>query len=110
MLAILSILTTAKVGTLALVLAVPLVDTTYIIIRRVLSGKSPVWGDNRHLHHKLLESGLSIKQVAAFYWAVTAVFGILSLFLNSENKLYTMIGVALLTGGITLWLNHKQKQ
>ncbi len=110
MLAILSILTTAKVGTLALVLAVPLIDTTYIIIRRILSGKSPVWGDNRHLHHKLLENGLSIKQVAAFYWAVTAIFGILSLFLNSENKLYTMIGVALLTGGITLWLNHKQKQ
>src|SRR3989344_6827342 len=48
-LAILSILATTKVGALVVVLAVPLIDTGYTIARRVLSGRSPVWGDTGHL-------------------------------------------------------------
>jgi UDP-GlcNAc:undecaprenyl-phosphate GlcNAc-1-phosphate transferase len=72
LLAILSILSTTKVGTLMVVLGVPLADTGYVVIRRILSGRSPVWGDAGHLHHKLLSVGLSKRQVAVFYWILTA--------------------------------------
>src|SRR3989344_3822778 len=51
MLAVLAILSTAKVGTLLVALGVPIIDTGYTVIRRILSGKSPVWGDRGHLHH-----------------------------------------------------------
>ncbi|KKR87998.1 MAG: Glycosyltransferase, group 4 family [Candidatus Woesebacteria bacterium GW2011_GWB1_41_10] len=108
LLAILSILSTTKVGTLMVVLGVPLIDTGYTIIRRVLSGHSPVWGDRGHLHHRLLDAGLTKNQVAILYWLITAVLGILALNLNTTSKLYTMIGVGMFVGGIILWLSRKQ--
>ncbi|OGM20673.1 hypothetical protein A2955_04865 [Candidatus Woesebacteria bacterium RIFCSPLOWO2_01_FULL_37_19] len=109
LLGVLSILSTTKVGTLMVVLAIPLIDTGFTIIRRVLSGKSPFWGDKGHLHHKLLDIGLSKRQVAFFYWGITAFLGILSLNLNASYKFYTIIGITALLGGITLWLTHRSK-
>jgi len=109
MLAIASILSTTKVGALIVVLGIPIIDTGYTIIRRVLSGKSPVWGDRGHLHHKLLDSGLSKKQVSQVYWSLTAILGILALSLNSTYKLYTIIGVALFLGGLIIWLTYRSK-
>lgn len=108
-LAILSILSTTKVGTLIVVLGIPLIDTGYVIVRRLASGKSPVWGDRGHLHHRLLDLGLSKKQVAGIYWAATAALGILALNLNSANKLYTIIGVGGIVGGVILWLTYQSR-
>lgn len=109
MLAIASILSTTKVGTLIVVLGIPLIDTGYSIIRRVMSGRSPVWGDRGHLHHKLLDSGFSKKQVSQIYWSLTAILGILALSLNSTYKLYTIMGVSLMLGGLILWLTYRSK-
>lgn len=110
LLGVISILTTTKIGTVGLVLAVPFIDTGYAMIRRVLSGKSPVWGDRGHLHHKLLDNGMSKRTIAYLYWGVTALFGFLSLELTAENKLYTILGVALVVGGVMLWLTYRPKQ
>lgn len=110
MLGILSILSTTKVGTLMVVLAIPLIDTTYAFIRRIIGGKSPFWGDRGHLHHKLLDAGFSKTQVAFIYWATTALLGIISLNLNASYKLYTILGVAAFVGGIILWLTHRPKK
>ena len=109
LLGVLSILSTTKVGTLMVVLGIPLIDTGYTVVRRLLSGKSPVWGDRGHLHHKLLDMGLSKRQVAYFYWISTALLGIISLYLNSAYKLYTVIGVVVLLGGLLLWLTYRSK-
>lgn len=110
LLAILSILSTTKVGTLIVVLGVPLIDTGYTIIRRIINKKSPVWGDTGHLHHKLLSMGMTKSQVAMFYWGVTALLGILALNLNTTLKIYTMVGVATLLGGLLIWLTQKPKK
>jgi UDP-GlcNAc:undecaprenyl-phosphate GlcNAc-1-phosphate transferase len=109
LLGILSILSTTKVGTLMVVLGIPLIDTGYTVARRILSGKSPVWGDRGHLHHKLLDLGLSKRQVSRFYWISTAILGILSLYFNSAYKLYTVIGIAILLGGFLIWLTYRPK-
>lgn len=109
LLAILSILSTTKVGTLMVVLGVPLVDTGYTIVRRIAKGKSPVWGDRGHLHHKLLDAGLNKRQVAVFYWVVTALLGIFALNLNASFKFYTIVGIIALVGGLLLWLTYRPK-
>ncbi len=109
LLAVLAILSTTKVGTLMLVLGVPLVDTGYVIVRRIASGKSPVWGDRGHLHHRLLDSGWSKAKVALFYWLVTALLGFLALNLKTTNKLYTMVGITVIMGGIILWSTYRSK-
>ncbi|MCK4824166.1 undecaprenyl/decaprenyl-phosphate alpha-N-acetylglucosaminyl 1-phosphate transferase, partial [bacterium] len=109
LLGVLSILSTTKVGTLLVVLGVPLVDSGYTIARRIAAGKSPVWGDRGHLHHRLLDTGLSKRQVAYFYWFVTAILGALALNLNTSSKLYTIVGVIVLVGGLILWLTYRPK-
>lgn len=110
LLAILSILTTTKVGVLAIVLAVPLIDTGYTVFRRILSGKSPVWGDRGHLHHRLLDRGLTKSQVTIFYWGSSALLGVLSLSFDSQFKLYTILSVSLVLGGFILWLKYRPRQ
>lgn len=109
LLAILSILSTTKVGTLIVVLGIPIADTGYAIVRRILTGKSPVWGDAGHLHHKLLSVGLSKRQVAVFYWILTAILGIIAINLNASYKLYTIIGVSVVIGGLLLWLTYRPR-
>ena len=108
MLAVLSILATTKVGTIAFVLAIPLVDAVYSIIRRLYRKKSPFWGDAGHLHHKLLKIGWGKKRIAFFYWAITAVLGVLALNLNAAQKLYGFLVLALALVGFMLWVKFFQ--
>lgn len=104
-LAVLSITSGAKVATAMIVLGVPLMDVVYVIVRRILAGKSPVWGDTNHLHHQLLKLGYSKRVVAAFYWLVTLILGMIALQLNSQMKIYTILLIAVAVGGILLWIN-----
>lgn len=108
MLGVLSILTTTKIGTLSVVLAVPLIDTLYTVIRRVSQGKSPVWGDRGHLHHKLLDRGWSTNRIAYFYWGVTAALGIVSLYLNTGLKLLTILLIGLTLAIFLIWIQLKK--
>lgn len=110
MLATLSILSGAKVGTMILVLGLPMTDALYTVIRRVLSGRSPVWADKGHLHHKLLEKGWGKRRIAIFYWLTTAVLGIIALSVSSEQKLFVFLTVIVVMGGMLLWLSRVRKE
>jgi UDP-GlcNAc:undecaprenyl-phosphate/decaprenyl-phosphate GlcNAc-1-phosphate transferase len=46
-----------------LILAVPLFDTTFVVLRRAVSGKKIGEADTTHLHHRLVSKGLSHRQV-----------------------------------------------
>jgi len=108
LLAVLAILSGAKVAALILILGIPMLDAAYTVLRRLLRGKSPVWGDRGHLHHRLLDLGWTKPQIALLYWSITAIFGILALYFNSRQKLYTIIATALIFGGVLLWLKFLQ--
>ena len=105
LLATLAILSGAKVAMAILVLGIPTMDAVYTILRRIVSGRSPVWGDRGHFHHRLLDLGWSKPRVAIFYWVVSAILGIIALQLNSQQKFYTIVALAVLVGGALLWLN-----
>lgn len=112
-LAVLAILTTTKVGTLLVVLGIPLIDAGFVMIRRIMSGKSPIWGDTRHLHHSLLKLGWSKKQVSFFYWGITAILGYAALHLNSQQKFYTIVLIIISLLAFLLWIkrcNSSSKQ
>lgn len=102
MLAVLSILAGAKLATALLVLAVPLIDSFWTIIRRISKGHSPVWGDKEHLHHKLLELGWSKRAVALFYWIICAILGTAALNLNSDGKFFAGILVLVVVFSVLL--------
>jgi len=106
LLGVLSILSTTKVGTLIVVLGIPLIDSLYVILKRIFSGRSPFRGGREHLHHRLLDLGWGKRQVAVFYWAITAFLGFLALFLNSRQKFYTMVMISAAFGGFLLWVKR----
>lgn len=105
MLAVLSILAGAKLATATLVLLIPATDFAYIFLRRILQGKSPVWGDRGHLHHKLLEAGLTHQQISLFYFLGSVMLGAAALTLSSKGKLFAAILIATIILGGILWLN-----
>jgi UDP-GlcNAc:undecaprenyl-phosphate GlcNAc-1-phosphate transferase len=91
-------------------MCVPLADGAFTIARRVLSGHSPFWHDRKHLHHLLLEHGLNQRQVALFYWVISAIFGSLSLVLSSRGKAFAIIMLVIIVGGTILFLNYFLKK
>lgn len=106
MLAVLSILSTAKIATLMLILGIPLIDAVYLVVKRIISGHSPVWGGREHLHHRLLALGWGKRRIALFYWAITLLLANIALQLNSKQKFYTMFMLVIIFLGGILWLNY----
>lgn len=106
MLSILAIASGGKVATALLVLGIPFLDAGYTIFRRLAQKKSPFWGDRGHLHHKLLDLGWGKRRVALFYWILSVILGVIALNLTSRAKFFVIILVALVLGGILLWLTY----
>jgi UDP-GlcNAc:undecaprenyl-phosphate GlcNAc-1-phosphate transferase len=51
-----------------LVLAVPIVDTTFVVARRLRHGEKVFEGDQAHLHHRFLRRGFSQRRAALTIW------------------------------------------
>lgn len=103
LLGVISILATAKVGALIIVLGIPLIDFLYILLKRIISGKSPVWGDKSHLHHKLLAMGWGRRRIALFYWLAAVILGVAALSFEARTKLLIMIGLVILMTVFIIW-------
>lgn len=89
-LAIISILGSAKTYTAAvivlplIVLGLPIFDTLFAIIRRIIRGKSikaVFKADKGHLHHKLVARGYNQKQAVLILYGISAIFGIFAVIL-----------------------------
>ena len=97
-----------KIATTLLVMGLPAIDVLVTIIRRALSKHSPVVGDASHLHYRLLGAGLSQRQAVLFYYSLAVIFGILTLFLQSKQKLVALISLFLLATVIIAFFNRKK--
>ena len=106
LLALLGILSYAKLGTALLVLGVPMIDAGYTLIRRLGGKKSPVWADRGHLHHRLLDMGWGKRRVALFYWGVSAILGAVALLVRSQEKVFIFLLVAVALGGFLVWVKY----
>lgn len=89
-LAVISILGSAKTYTAAvivlplIVLGLPIFDTIWAIIRRIVKGKSlkaVFKADKGHLHHKIVARGFSQKQAVLILYGISAIFGIFAVIL-----------------------------
>jgi len=97
-LAVLSILGTAKVAVALLVLGVPILDTFWIIVRRLGSGHSPFTPDRGHIHHRLLDMGLSHSQTVLVIYAICIGLSVLTFVLSGTGQVYAFLGLAVLFG------------
>ncbi len=102
-LAVLSILGTAKVAVALLVLGVPIIDTFWIIVRRLSQRRSPFSPDRQHIHHRLLDLGLSHRQTVLLIYGLCAALAVLALILTGASQLYAFLGV-FVASGLVLFL------
>ena len=58
-------------------LGLPILDTTFAIIRRKMSGVPIFQPDKGHLHHRLLALGMTQKQAVLIMYFVSMILGIL---------------------------------
>lgn len=92
MLAAVSILGTVKsAATIALVvpivaLGLPIMDTAFAIIRRYMSGRPIFKPDKGHLHHRLLEMGLTQKQAVLLMYVISGCLGLSAIALTEVNQ------------------------
>ena len=84
----------------------PILETALSVIRRLISGRPVFTADREHIHHKLLQRGLSHRQVVIVLYAVSAVFGLLSLFLLWPTGSTLGLVLAVLGTGIWMGVQH----
>lgn len=115
-LAIMSVSGIAKVA-LALSMAIPILamglpigDTAWAIIRRRRKGMKVTEGDAGHIHHRLLDLGLSVRETAVACWLATAILGCFALALFGHQHIL-ILAVVLLTLSLAglLWHNNHRK-
>jgi UDP-GlcNAc:undecaprenyl-phosphate GlcNAc-1-phosphate transferase len=106
-LAVLSILGSAKVVVALLVLGVPIIDTFWNIVRRLASGSSPFTPDRGHVHHRLMDLGLSQTKAVLAIYAMTLALAVLSFILSGAGQLYAFLGVVVGSGFLLLILTRR---
>ena len=79
-----------------LALGVPIFDTTFAIVRRYRSGQPIFSPDKGHLHHRLLQRGLSVKQAVLVMYAISIVLGGIAVLLMIYARGYALIAIVIM--------------
>jgi UDP-GlcNAc:undecaprenyl-phosphate GlcNAc-1-phosphate transferase len=80
----------------------PILETALSIVRRLIGGRPVFTADREHIHHKLLQHGLTHRQVVILLYGVSAIFALLSLFLLWPTG--SSLGLVLAVLGIGIWI------
>lgn len=60
-----------------LILGLPIFDVCFAVVRRLAKGQSPMSPDRSHIHHRLIDMGLSQKQAVGILYVISAILGCL---------------------------------
>ena len=105
MLGVLSIIGGAKMASILLVMGLPLLDVAWQVVNRLFRGRNPAVGDRGHLHFRLLDIGLSQRQIVFGYYLFSAAFGGLALAIPSRwYKLVALLAMTLISLAGFIWL------
>ena len=114
-LAALSVLSVAK-GAVAfalvvpvIALAIPIFDTAWAIVRRRMRGRSIAAPDTGHLHHRLLDFGLSPQETALVFYFGTAIFAALGLAIYGHKKVLLGAILLMLLGIVVILMRRFQR-
>jgi UDP-GlcNAc:undecaprenyl-phosphate GlcNAc-1-phosphate transferase len=81
----------------------PVFETVLSVIRRFLNGQPIMGADRGHIHHRLLERGMSQRSAVVVLYGVSALCGLLSLLLINPGG--PSVGIVLFVLGAGIWLS-----
>lgn len=74
-----------------IVLAIPIFDTLYAIVRRAHKKGSIMDADNKHIHYRLMENGYSHRKTVLIIYAFSALFGALAVVFSNASLMFSLI-------------------
>ena len=83
----------STIGTAACLIIIPLVDTSRIIILRLLKGKSPFRPDKNHIHHAIMRLGKSHSQTTIILAGTHLFYISMALILHDLSERYVLLAV-----------------
>ena len=97
-----------------LALGLPILDTTFAIVRRYRGGVPIFKPDKGHLHHRLLDLGFSQRQAVLLMYVISALLGLSAVVLTEVSSgiailIVCMVVVAVLFGAKKLGIFHMNK-
>ena len=92
-----------------LVLALPFFDTAFAFLRRLAKGKNPMAPDRGHFHHRLLDMGLSQKQVVAVLYAISGLLGLIAVVISTTHQIRgpLLVAAVVIAAAIVFWVFRK---
>lgn len=89
-------------------LGLPVLDTSVVVLRRLISGRPLFSADRRHIHHLLLDRGMTVRQVAVGMYAVCGALALVSLLVASPSA--RVVGPVLVILGLSVGIAVQQLQ
>ncbi|MGI6374286.1 MAG: glycosyltransferase family 4 protein [Patescibacteria group bacterium] len=109
LLGVLAIISGGKIAIALLIMGIPMLDLIWTIIRRLAKGQNPFRSaDRQHLHHRFLALGLGQRKTVLIFYLFSLSFGLGGLFLQSQGKLWLLIGLVALMLGLLAFFNLYQ--
>src|SRR5260370_17558643 len=106
----------AKLGLALMVLGVPIIDVAVVIMNRIRRRQAPLHYDKTHLHHRLMATGLGVKQICYVMYGLALIFGLLAVTLSGIQHyahFFKFIGLGLVVltmVGLIIWMDYRQRQ
>ena len=88
-----------------LAFGLPIYDTLFAMIRRKVNGKPMLQADKGHLHHRLLNMGLSQKQAVIIMYFISAILGGIAIIAMqiSTRRAYFLLASVIVTLVLIAW-------
>jgi UDP-GlcNAc:undecaprenyl-phosphate GlcNAc-1-phosphate transferase len=72
-------------------MAIPLIDTSVVVISRILRGVSIFDGGRDHISHRMIAWGVSRKRSAILIWSLAGLFSLLAIVINQVSNPFIQI-------------------
>ncbi|UCD85394.1 MAG: hypothetical protein JSU92_04145, partial [Deltaproteobacteria bacterium] len=91
-----------------IVLGLPLIDTILAMVRRILGGVPISAGDRQHIHHILVKTGLSKRQVVFLLYGLCVLFGVVALLVVVMKNQFAagVLGILFLIAMVSYWVQR----
>lgn len=112
LLAVLAIMGGSKIATTILIIALPLVDALFVIIRRYITYKPKNLielmriNGREHLHHQLLKMGFSPRRILLIEASITLFFGSIAVLTTGAVKFFLLVFALFLLALLILYINY----
>ncbi len=74
-----------------MILALPIFDEVFAVVRRLLKGQNPMSPDRGHVHHRLIDMGFNQKQAVAIMYTMSGILGVTAVVLTASGEIRAIL-------------------